>query len=293
MAVYEIQNETLTLQVESHGAEIRSLKKDGKEYMWCGDSAYWGRVSPVLFPLVGGVKGKAFRSKGATYPMGQHGFARDMEFTLIEKTEHRLSMRLASNEETLAKYPYAFVLDIVYTLIGNGVEVLWKVTNPAEEVLHFSIGAHPAFVCEPEGYAFYLYKQTGDASFEKLSELAYQKLNAEGLLVRKNYVEKLVDGKLPISKNLFAEDALIVEGGVNRVTIADAQGKEYLGVDFTSPLVGLWSPAGKSAPFVCIEPWYGRCDEENFAGTWEEREWGNNIAGGETFERSYQINVLA
>ena len=116
MARHKLENELIAIEVEEHGAELKSLvrKNTGKEYMWKADPKFWGRTSPVLFPFVGAVKDKQFRTKGQTYTMGQHGFARDMDFTLDSQTEDTLWFVLKSNEETMAKYPYAFTLRIGY-----------------------------------------------------------------------------------------------------------------------------------------------------------------------------------
>ena len=129
MAVYELKNELLCVTIDSHGAELKSLKRihDNQEYMWKGDPAFWGRTSPVLFPFVGGVNQKKYRVDGKEYAMNQHGFARDMEFTLISQAKEEIWFELHSNEETLQKYPYAFVLKLGYKLKGNSVEVCWQV----------------------------------------------------------------------------------------------------------------------------------------------------------------------
>ena len=152
MAVYELKNETVSVEIHSFGAELKSLKKlsTGTEYMWKADPTFWGRTSPVLFPFVGGVNNKEYRIKGQTYPMGQHGFARDMEFELLSQSSDEIWFVLNSNEETLKKYPYDFVLKLGYKLLPNGVEVCWQVENPGKEALPFSIGGHPAFNCPIE-----------------------------------------------------------------------------------------------------------------------------------------------
>ena len=110
MALYELKNEEISISIDSVGAELKSLKRlsTGTEYMWCGDPRYWGRTSPVLFPFVGGLKDRQYRTKGRSYSMTQHGFARDMEFTLLSQSETEIWFQLCSDEETLQKYPYAF-----------------------------------------------------------------------------------------------------------------------------------------------------------------------------------------
>ena len=149
MAVYELKNELLCVTIDSHGAELKSLKRnhDNQEYMWKGDPAFWGRTSPVLFPFVGGVNQKKYRVDGKEYAMNQHGFARDMEFSLISQAKEEIWFELHSNEETLQKYPYAFVLKLGYKLKENSVEVCWQVENPSDKTMFFAIGGHPAFNC--------------------------------------------------------------------------------------------------------------------------------------------------
>ena len=289
----ELHNGALNVSIDSHGAELRSLTKDGREYMWSGDKTYWGRVSPILFPLVGSLKGKAYLDRGLVYPMGQHGFARDMEFSLVFRDETCAVFALESSDETLEKFPYAFYLEVSYRLTEDALEVGWKVENPGKENLHFSIGAHPAFLCQMGQDSFRIYEEVpGIGDLVAANGLVCGILGADGTLSDKTVGLELEEGELPITQELFEEDALIVENPfVKRVALADARGKEYLKVDFDTPLFGLWSPAGKKAPFVCIEPWYGRCDAKDYNGEWKDREYGNTLAPGETFETRYSITV--
>ena len=163
---YVLENETLRVEIDSYGAEIKSIqrKSDGMEYMWQADPKYWGRTSPVLFPFVGVPKNKEYSYEGKTYSMGQHGFARDMEFTcesaLTEENEtdcvhikdaNNVWFALDSNDETYEKYPFRFRLHIGYELTGNQVKVSWRVKNIDGKPMYFSIGAHPAFRCPIHG----------------------------------------------------------------------------------------------------------------------------------------------
>lgn len=286
---YTLENEEVVIRVDNHGAELKSLqdKKTGREYMWCGDGAYWGRVSPVLFPIVGAVKDNSYRYGGQTYHMSQHGFARDMDFTLIGKNKEELWFGLKENEETYEKYPFAFCLEIGYRLTGRNVKVMWRVSNPAGEPLYFSIGGHPAFACEkrdPEKTTCYL-------KFDGAKELAARKLSG-GLA--SGVTEQIVleeGGYLPVTEELFAGDALIMEEHqTGKVSLCDAKKQPYLTVSFDAPLFGIWSPVGKNAPFICIEPWYGRCDATDFTGTLQEREYGSELTEGSLFEAAYTIS---
>ena len=276
--------------IDTAGAEMTSIcSAEGKEYLWSGDPQYWKRHAPVLFPLVGSVWNKEFRVGEKAYPMGQHGFARDMEFEVLSTTDTEAWFRLTSSEETLAKYPYEFVLDIGYRLGENSVENIWRVTNPAKEPLHFSIGGHPAFVCpRKEGD-----KQTEYRLWFDTKEPMTSAIIREGGCVseeKKTIVTE--DGYLSIDAHLFDDDALIIEHDqCHKVALVDTDGVHYLTVSFRAPLFGVWSCPGKNAPFVCIEPWYGRCDSMGYEGQWKDRTWGNVLQAGETFEGAFTVEI--
>ena len=292
MERYQLKNEELTLEVVSHGAEMKSLKDNatGQEYLWCADPAYWGRTSPILFPLVGNYRDKKTVYEGKTYGLPQHGFARDMEFELASRTDEEIWFVLTDNEETMEKYPFHFRLSLGYRLEGRTVEVLWKVENTDAKKMYFSIGGHPAFNCPiREGGKQTEYRLVYDVE----GPLTCSMLDANGAIVRETKELPLEQGRMPITEHLFDGDALVIEHHqAHKVGLADPQGEVYLEVEFDAPLFGIWSPAGKHAPFVCIEPWYGRSDRAEFNQKLEEREWGNELEPGEVFERSYRISCL-
>lgn len=292
--IYRLKNSEAELTADTHGAEILSLVKDGKEYIWNGDPAYWGRRTPVLFPFVGQVRGGVYRCKGTEYPMGQHGFARDQEFELTEETEDSLTFVLRENEQTLAVYPFPFELRITYVLRGSAVDVTWEVRNPGSEMLYFSIGGHPAFMCPPAGEGSWddcalLFKKKGAA----LDEITIRPITGGGNVGDQTKTIPLEKGQITPTDDLFAGDALILEDSqADEISLVGPSGSPYLTVTFDTPLVGVWSPVGKHAPFICIEPWCGRTDRDTFAGDLSEREYGNALAPGEVFTRTYRIAAL-
>lgn len=290
MARFSLENDQIRIEIDSHGAELKSLvkKATGAEYMWCADAKYWGRTSPVLFPFVGNVSGKQYRAKGKTYDMGQHGFARDMEFTLDKQTEDEIWFVLYSNEETLAKYPYEFVLKLGYCLSDTRVEVLWHVENPSGEELPFAIGGHPAFYCPIN-------------ETEKQSD-CYLKFDVDKTIVSQTIDDYLVgeatksyaleDGKIRIDEHMFDNDALILaDQGIHQASLCNPAGEAFLTVSFDAPLFGIWRPADPSAPFVCIEPWYGRSDRVGFEGELRDREYENVLGAHGSWDASYTILV--
>ncbi len=287
---YTIENDQLICTVDSRGSEIKSVKdrKTDREYMWNGDPAYWNRTSPVLFPFVGAVKDKKYRYDGKTYEMGQHGFARDMEFTLTRRLDDEILMELTDTEETLAVYPFRFRLKIGYRLKNRDLTVSWHIENLNEKEMPFAIGAHPGFMMPTEkSHAFRLYDRQGDP----VQNVENRIFGTGGCITDKTEVINTPDGVLPITDHLFDGDALVIENKQLGAVELTKDGKDSPGITvrFSSPLVGLWSPPKKNAPFVCIEPWYGRCDSESFKGDLQERDHEQILEPGKGFMAEYDI----
>lgn len=291
MGIYALKSGDLSALFTSDGAELKSLKdcKTGQEYMWDANPAFWKRTSPVLFPLVGNYKNKEVRYNGRIYSLPQHGFARDMEFEMVSLAQDEIWFALSSSPETVRKYPFLFRLEIGYKLEGRGLRVTWRVTNRGKETMYFSIGGHPAFVCPVKN---------GDSRsdyyilFDADGEVKSRMIGSSGLATDTILTYPLEDGYLKISEELFDNDALVIENHqAQSVSLCTPDKKPYVTVTFDAPLFGVWSVPGKGAPFVCIEPWYGRCDHENFSGTLQEREWGNELEPSGVFETSYTIEI--
>ena len=66
---YTLENDELHVEVDVHGAELKSMKdkKTEVDYMWCADPQYYGRTSPNLFPIVGSLREKKYRYDGREY----------------------------------------------------------------------------------------------------------------------------------------------------------------------------------------------------------------------------------
>lgn len=291
---YVLENDLLQVEIDSFGGELKSVKNKstGQEYMWQGDPKYWGRTSPVLFPFVGSLRNKQYTYDGKTYAMGQHGFARDMEHTLVSKTDTEILFELVSTEETLQKYPFTFVLNLGYELVDNELKVIWKVTNnSADKALHFSIGAHPAFNCpihgeeNKAGYKFF---------FGGADEIHHHGHTDTGLSIEEDVILALENHRVTITPEFFDGSTYIIEGPqTQEIGVEDPAGERFITVLFDMPVVALWSPPGMNAPFLCIEPWFGRCDAHDFEGTLEERAFNNTLESGKQFETNYTIRFGA
>lgn len=309
--MYILENDRLRCEFSEHGAELKVLfdKKKDKNLLWNGDPKFWKRTSPVLFPLVGSLRNGEYRYNGNIYKMSQHGFARDMDFEVINATGNTLTFVLTDNEESYKKYPFHFRLVIEYVLNKSSLSVTWKVTNLGDEGrqladnditlgdgrMYFSIGAHPAFLCDLHDN--YFFKISAPATMKNgltdNSHITTGELVEGGLFVDTKKEYKLDGGYLAINEELFANDALVLENSqTGRVALCDKNKDELLALSFDAPVVGLWSPPKVNAPFVCIEPWYGRCDGVQFDGELSKREWGNTLEVNETFTKGYTIEIL-
>lgn len=285
-----ISNSQLTLRVSNHGAELCSIVCNGKEYLWQADPAFWKRHSPVLFPIVGSVWDNEYRINGIPYPLSQHGFARDMDFELIAERPDELRYRLTDNEETRKKYPFPFCLEIGYRIEGKQIEVQWEVKNTGDEEMYFQIGAHPAFYFPSFDAES---DERGYFGFDRTEGLKYILITEKGCADPEHaYPLELTDGLLPLYTHTFDKDALILENSqMKKVTLYNKEKQPYLSLHFTAPVVGLWSPPARNAPFVCIEPWYGRCDRVHYAGEFKDRDWMQRLAAGEVFNGGYTICI--
>ena len=293
MALHSIENDQIKVTVADAGAELISVidKDSGLERMWNADPAIWNRHAPILFPFVGKVAGGEYRAGGRTYPMkSQHGFARDREFCLVEKTDRSITHRLTSDAASKEIYPYDFILTVTHELAGDGLlKVIWKVENAGREPMYYSIGGHPGFnvPAEPgrgKRSDYYL-------EFPGKEKVDYLLLNTEtGLAVTdKVYSLPLEGGFAPIRKDMFDLDAMVFEDGqIDCVRIADPDKKPFVSLYCEGfPYVGIWSkPEG---PFVCLEPWLGRTDDDGFTGSIEEKTGEQELAGGQSRTISYSL----
>lgn len=285
-----MKNDLLTVVIDNHGAELQSVKNNRtqQEYLWQGDKAFWGRRSPVLFPIVGSVWDGKFRMDGVEYALGQHGFARDSDFEVIVDTpEDEAWFALESNDLTMSLYPRRFRLEIGYRLDEARLTVMWRVKNLDEKPMSFQIGAHPAFnypEFNPDDavHGYFL--------FDTRKPLVSQLLKEKGCISGDTEVIELgEDGMLPLTGDTFSINTIMLQDRqVRRVSMLDKERRPYVSLLFSAPVVGMWSPSAR-APFVCIEPWWGRCDRMNFDGEFSQRDYVNTLQPGETFEASYMV----
>ena len=285
---YEIKNSFIKAKIKSFGAELNSLQKCGEEleYIWQGDSKYWNRHSPILFPIVGRLKNDSYIYKNQKYNMTQHGFARDKEFEVIKNEADFIEFRLKSDEKTFEIYPFSFELYLSYKLEKNSLIVSYKVINKSDEKMLFSIGAHPAFnwsLKENEKKEDYFLE------FENIKQTKRYFLNDKGL-VYKNEDLKIIDNKIALNEELFKNDALVFNDlNMKSVSLKNLKNDNFIKVNFDNfPYLGIWSKTS-GAPFICIEPWFGVADEKNSTQKLEDKKGIITLQKDKIFSCFYSI----
>ncbi len=286
-----LENDHLLAIIKTKGAELQSLisKKTGIEYMWVGDPAFWGKHSPVLFPIVGGLKDDTYYHNGKAYHLPRHGFARDQEFEISASTDTEIVFTLRHNEATLAVYPFEFTLQLRYTLHQNQLSCSYEVYNPGKDILLFSVGAHPAFAVpmlnDLEDYKNY-YLQ-----FNVAETLHRWKLY-NGLIAEHAELLPTENGRLQLEPELFYEDAIVLKGlQSNRITIGCDTHPHRLNFNFNGfDFFGIW--AAKDAPFVCLEPWCGIADSVNSNQQLTDKEGINRLQPGQHWSRAWSAECF-
>lgn len=287
----KLENEFLCVEISETGAEVTRVydKENVVEILWNADAKYWKRHSPVLFPNVGKTWNNTVLFDGVQYPASQHGFARDTRFSVVTETEDTVTFMMQSTADTKKLYPFEFELCISYRLQGKELEVQWQVKNCDDKKMYFTIGGHPAFAFAEEGEGKTDYR----LKFPGREKLDYMKIDlATGTgIPTPTYPMELKEGYHPLNEEMFEIDTFVFDGGqIEEAWLCRKDGTPYVGVrckDF--PNFGIWSPAG--APFVCLEPWCGRCDNYGFDGDVSMKPGINSLAAGEIFEKKYQIVV--
>ena len=285
-----LENDFIKVSIRSQGAELTSIynKQTGIEHLWQADPAVWGWHAPNLFPVVGGCLDNQIIVDGKPYPMERHGFTRQSEFTVIEATPTKACFSLKSNEKTRAVYPYEFDFQIVYQIDNQVLTLIYRVINLEEKRMYFSVGSHPAFAVP-----FFPNEKYEDYYLEFQNEelLERHMLSTKGYFTGETEPVLTVDKQLPLTADLFNDDALVFKNlASHSVTIRSRNHAYAVTVSFPAfPYLGIWAkPGGK---FVCIEPWLGCADREGTPVPFEEKEAIQHAEPNGSFETGYTIGV--
>lgn len=267
----------LTVAINPLGAELSSIRDaQGREWMTDADPAFWTGRAPLLFPIVGRLNGDSYRLGGQSYAMKQHGFARRMMWEVVAHDAAGARLRLTDTDETLAAWPFPFVLEAEYRVTGRRVETVITLTNRGAEPMPASFGFHPGFAWPMPGEA----DKAGHHIAFDADEPGTLAALRDGLIAGHDRASPLTDGRmLALSDELFADDALVWDGLASRGVTYRGPGGASLRVEFPdADKLGIWTKPG--AGFVCIEPWWGIADPVGFTGELTDKPGMMTIAPG-------------
>ncbi|KYP13086.1 aldose 1-epimerase family protein [Flavihumibacter sp. CACIAM 22H1] len=288
-----LENEAIRAVIDTIGAELQELKAvpSGINYLWSGDPAFWGKFSPILFPIVGTLKENTYFYKNHTYSLPRHGFAREKNFECIQQTNDSASFLLTDDASTKEVFPFSFQLVVRYTLHQNLLACAYMVTNPGSEDLYFSLGAHPAFAVPQETFSGSSAYTDYYLQFDKSDSLQPFRLD-KGLIGEETAAIPLSNRRLQLDKRLFQEDAIVLKN-LPDTQISLRSHKHAHGLDFRFedfPFFGIW--AAPNAPFVCLEPWCGIADSVQHNQQLEQKEGVIRLQPQAIFERKWTVTLF-
>ena len=255
--IYTLQNEHLTVKINGRGAELTSVKgRDGCEYLWQGDPAYWGEHAPWLFPICSHLWEDRYIYRGQSYDLRSRNFTHSTEFAVAGQDSSYLTLTLCSNAQTKESYPFDFIFSVTYRLNGNRLHLDVTVKNTGEAQLPFSFGAHPGFNVPlgKNGRFEEWYLEFGkDCSPDEI--LLTENVYLDG----RRMAYPLENGrKLALSHGLFTLDGRFFARIADEVTLKCDSDTHFVTIRMPdTPYLGMWSQPNSDAPLLCIEPWHG------------------------------------
>ena len=276
-------NGTVTAEINETGAELRTLNKNGKNYMWQGIPEIWSGVAPLLFPICGGLRDDKFVYKNREYILNKHGYARFMRFETEQLDEGSVTFLHRSNSETLKCYPFEYELRVTYNLTQSGIRVTYAVDNETDGYMYFSIGSHEAYAT-PTGIEDY------DIIFPEKETLSSVML--DGNVLQKNAIPIIKNSNvLPLYDKYFLIDALVFKDIRSReVTLRNRKTGAYVNVKFDGkPYFLIWHK--HTAPYICLEPWAGISDCQDTDYDITKKEGIIKLEKNGRYEISHEITI--
>ncbi|WP_026953956.1 aldose 1-epimerase family protein [Algoriphagus vanfongensis] len=289
---YTIESDSLQVQIKQQGMELSSIlsKETHTEYLWQGDPQIWSGQAPVLFPIIGALKGGTYSFKGQEYSLPKHGFVRTSDQAKVIRQEQNLIVfRLESNEDTKAIYPFDFVFDLSFELIGKKLRVSHRIENTGNEEMFYSLGGHPAFNC-PIGNGGKL--EDYSIEFPELENDHTWNIMPGGLIGGMG--DKVLNDSqtIQLTDHIFDGDALVFKHLKSReVSLHHQTRGPLVSLEFNDfDYLGIWAKPG--APYVCLEPWLGIGDAEDHSGLFTDKDGIRALKAGQVEEKSFSVEIL-
>lgn len=295
---YSLDNGVLSVRVSSIGGQLLSVKKDGKEYLWQGDPAFWEDRAPNLFPYIARLTKGTYTVHGKEYHLPIHGFLPAAEMKAEAQEESLLVLRLDADESTLACYPFVFTLRIRYELNQDTLRIAYEVENGGEEDMYFGIGGHPGFqVPLEDGLSFEDYflefESEGQSGTDAQPPVRIG-FSPTCFLNGKDEPWPLEKGcRIPLRHDLFDDDAIVLSHTPKTVVLRSEKGGRGVRVRFPQmPYIGFWHAVKKPAPYVCIEPWSSLPSRQDVVEELSEQPGLIHLEGKGVYRNLWSIQLI-
>ena len=270
--LYTIKNNYLEVQISDNGAEIKSIKYLGKDYLHNSDPKFWGRSAPLLWPNIGTIKNGTASINGINYPMKKHGFLRDTLCSLESIEDNKIIFKAESSIDTLKLYPYEFKILITYELVEKSIHSNLEFFNYSSNKMPFNLGLHPAFkVPLNDNESFEDYK----VIFDIPGSYNIPTVNlTDGTIDYTKVIRTFNNLKeLPLNYSDYDFDALVFENILShQITLTNKDESSGVVFNFEDfPMLGIWTPNHIKSPFICLEPWIGCADAPQSNGDFETK----------------------
>ena len=246
-----LENKTLKLTIDEKGGQWTSLldKMSQKEHLFQGNPDSWNRQAPLLFPIIGALKDDKYIYHGELYELGQHGFLRDLDLTIVSQSKKEVVLEATHTDETLKVYPFEFRLLITYKLGKNKVKTKVEITNCGQQTMYYNFGGHPGFIIDTS--------QENSLKVKGKKEIGQFKL--DGKFVN-DY--EVIDQRSFNLSDIDLEATLVLDG-VKEAIVETPTHDISLKMKPTR-YMGFWAPrlahSQEMEQVVCLEPWWGISD---------------------------------
>lgn len=287
--IYTIKSNDLTVEINSMGAELWSIKKDNHEYLWQGDPNGWKNRATSIFPVVGRLQDGKYTLDGQTYEIGSHGLARDTDFTIEEQVENKVVMSMSSDDNTKIKYPFEFKYYLIYEVVGNKLLITSKVENKDNKEMYFGLGGHTGFIAPIEENTcfedYYL-------EFDDECKAVRTNVNEGGLLLDKVDFELENQKILKLKRDLFDADVIALENVSKGVTLKSDKTSKSVRVEYKQmDYLGLWQSPKTLPNFLCIEPWTSLAGRANVSEDFANHPSLVSLESSKEYENTWSIEI--
>ena len=251
----EIYNDTIKAIINPVGAELEGLFINDINILWERNEQIWNSQSPILFPIVGGLKDGYYIYNDDVYKLPSHGFVRNMDFKVEIKQQNKLVLSHSYDNNTLACYPFKYKLLVGYEIINKELNVNISVINLDEKDIYFSVGFHPGFsytglksICGNDLSLNINPNKTNEILFSP----SYYVGNEEKTFKETSFNE--------ITKELIIKRTLCYQN-IDKVEVkCDKKLSFFTNMEY----VAFWQKSPEDNPtFLCIEGWNGLPDSVN------------------------------